>query len=37
MFRKATMNDAAAIAAIYEEIHTAEEAGLARIGWVRGV
>lgn len=37
MFRKATMHDAAAIAAIYEEIHTAEEAGQARIGWVRGV
>ena len=37
MFRKAAMHDAAAIAAIYEEIHTAEEAGQARIGWVRGV
>ena len=37
MFRKATMADAAAIAAIYDELHTAEEEGRARIGWVRGV
>lgn len=37
MFRKATMADAAAITAIYEELHTAEEEGRARIGWVRGV
>ena len=35
--RKAIPSDIPAVAAIYEEIHTAEEAGLAVIGWVRGV
>ena len=35
--RKATRADIPAIAAIYDEIHTAEEAGLATIGWARGV
>lgn len=35
--RKAISSDCAAVAAIYEEIHTEEEAGRAGIGWVRGV
>ena len=35
--RKALPADIPAVAAIYGEIHTAEEAGLATIGWVRGV
>ena len=35
--RKALPADIPAVAAIYEEIHTAEEAGLATIGWARGV
>lgn len=35
--RKALPADIPAVAAIYEAIHTAEEAGLATIGWVRGV
>lgn len=36
-FRKATINDINAIAAIYEEIHTEEEAGRTTIGWIRKV
>lgn len=34
---KALSGDIAAVAGIYEEIHNAEDAGLASIGWVRGV
>ena len=37
IIRKAAAADIAAVAEIYEEIHTAEEAGLASIGWVRGI
>lgn len=35
--RKARPSDIPAVAAIYDAIHTAEEAGQATIGWVRGV
>ena len=35
--RKAASTDIPAAAAIYEEIHTEEEAGRATIGWVRGI
>lgn len=37
MIRLATEKDIAAIAAIYEDIHTEEEAGRLTIGWERGV
>lgn len=37
MIRKASENDIAAVAAIYEHIHDNEEAGRVCIGWVRGV
>lgn len=37
VFRKATQNDIAAIAEIYEAIHTQEEAGCTSVGWIRGV
>lgn len=37
MIRKATAADIPAISAIYEDIHTQEEAGQAVIGWIRGV
>lgn len=37
IIRKAIVADISAAAAIYEEIHTAEENGQAVIGWVRGV
>lgn len=37
MIRKAKQADLAAVAAIYEELHTAEEQGAASIGWARGV
>lgn len=37
MFRKANEKDLAAIAAIYEEIHTAQEQGETYTGWVRDV
>ena len=37
MIRKATENDIKAIAEIYEDIHTEEEAGNLTIGWERGV
>ncbi len=36
-FRKATAADLPAIAALYEEIHTEEEAGRTSTGWQRGV
>ena len=35
--RKAIAEDIPAVSAIYEEIHTAEESGLAVIGWMRGI
>ena len=35
--RKATAEDIPAIAAIYDEIHTREEAGEVTTGWLRGV
>ena len=35
--RKAVASDIFSAAAIYEDIHTEEEAGMATIGWVRGV
>ena len=35
--RKATEKDVSDVAAVYDAIHTAEEAGEAVIGWVRGV
>lgn len=37
MIRLATENDIKAIAQIYEDIHTDEEAGKLSIGWQRGV
>lgn len=36
-FRKATQEDIASIAAIYERTHDEEEAGKTTIGWVRGI
>ena len=35
--RQALASDLDAVAKVYDAIHTAEEAGLAEIGWVRGV
>ena len=37
MFRKATAEDIPAIAEIYENIHTEEEAGRTSVGWIREV
>ena len=37
MIRKATEQDLAAVAAIYERIVTREQQGLAQIGWLPGV
>lgn len=37
MIRKATKKDIKAIAQIYEDIHTDEEAGKLSIGWQRGI
>ncbi len=37
IIRKATSSDLDAIAAIYDHIHTEEEAGHVKIGWVRSV
>ena len=37
MIRKATHRDIDAICAIYDAIHTEEEAGHAAIGWLRGI
>ena len=37
MIRKATNEDIAAIAAIYDEIHSREENGETTTGWIRGV
>ena len=37
MFRKATEQDIAAAAAIYDKIHVQEDAGLVTIGWQTGV
>ncbi len=36
-FRKARAGDLDAVAAIYDRIHTREEAGETCIGWVRGI
>ena len=35
--RKARAADVSAVSAIYDAIHTCEEAGLTTVGWVRGV
>lgn len=37
MIRKAKESDISAVAQIYEEIHTEEEAGNQTIGWKRGI
>lgn len=37
MFRKATHDDLAAIAAIYDDIHSAEEKGPRQVGWLRSI
>lgn len=37
MIRKAIAEDICAVAQIYDEIHTEEEAGRASVGWVRNV
>ena len=37
MFRNATMADLDQVAAIYDRIHTEEEAGRSTVGWIRGV
>lgn len=37
MFRKADIRDLAAIAAIYDGIHTQEESGPRQVGWIRGI
>ena len=37
MIRRAVEGDTSAVAAIYDKLHTEEEAGRAVIGWIRGV
>ena len=37
MIRKALESDIPAVAAIYDKLHTEEEAGRATIGWIRGI
>ncbi|MCD7749568.1 MAG: GNAT family N-acetyltransferase [Oscillospiraceae bacterium] len=37
MIRRATTEDVAGIARIYDEIHTEEEAGRTTTGWIRGI
>ena len=37
VFRKAKTGDLKAVAAVYDAVHTAEEAGRGCTGWVRGV
>jgi len=37
IIRKAEKADVSAVSAIYDAIHTAEEAGQTTVGWVRGV
>ena len=37
MIRRATEADIPAVAAIYDRLHTEEEAGRVTIGWIRGV
>ena len=37
MIRKAVQADIPAVAAIYDKLHTEEEAGRITIGWIRGV
>ena len=37
MFRIASIDDLQAIAAIYDDIHSAEEAGPRQVGWIRSI
>lgn len=37
MFRIASLQDLPAIAAIYDDIHSAEEAGPRQVGWIRSI
>ena len=37
IYRKATLQDVPAIAQIYSDIHTQQEAGLVTVGWIRDV
>lgn len=37
IFRKADLNDLAAVAGIYDDIHIQEENGEVIIGWIRGI
>lgn len=37
MFRRATTRDIAAIAKIYDDIHTTEEKGPRQVGWIRSI
>lgn len=37
MVRKATIHDLDAVEKLYDDVHTAEEAGTQTIGWIRGV
>ena len=37
MIRKATESDIPGVSALYDDIHTEEESGMAVIGWERGV
>lgn len=37
MIRRVTASDIPAVAAIYDKLHTEEEAGNVTIGWIRGV
>ena len=37
IYRKATLQDVPAIAQIYSDIHTQQEAGLITVGWIRDV
>ncbi len=37
IIRKATVHDLDSIEKIYDDIHTAEETGIATIGWIRGI
>ena len=37
IIRKASEKDISSVAAVYGAIHTAEEAGRATVGWVRGI
>ena len=37
MIRKAILSDISSVDQIYHEIHTEEESGRVRIGWIRGI